>query len=95
MAKGYIIKNIKSGYFFTRNNSFAELSHITYIYKDYASAYKDLDRAKNCQMWNLAEEMCGTDRWHIDNIDADFLDNIKENIDLRIRGCYLEEGSVS
>lgn len=96
MAKGYIIKNKKSEYFFTNQSHFEKLGYNTKIYKDYQSAYKDLERAVNCQVWDLVEVMYGKDRWDLDypEIDTGILDNIREHVDLAIKGLYMAEGNI-
>lgn len=94
MAKGYIIKNIKSGYFFTRSNHFEKLNYNTKIYKSYRDAYKDLERAKSNQLWDLLEQMYGVDRFYIDT-DMNTIRNVESHIELRIRGLYMAEGDIN
>lgn len=93
MTKAYIIKNIKSGLFFTRYHSFEELSYNTKLYKSYRDAYKELEMAKSNQVWDLLEQIYNTDRFHID-CDMATVDNVAEHVELCIRGVYMGEGDV-
>lgn len=93
MAKAYIIKNIKSGYFFTRTHHFEELGYNTKMYKSYRDAYKELEMAKAEQVWDLLEQVYNTDRFHID-CDMATVDNVAEHVDLVIKGCYIGVGDV-
>lgn len=94
MAKGYIIKNIKSGYFFTNNNHFEKLGYNVKIYKSYGEAYKDLERAKSNQLWDLLEQIYGTDRFHIDT-DMETIKNVESHIELYIRSLHMAEGDIN
>lgn len=93
MAKSYIIKNIKSGYFFTRTHHFEKLGYNTKLYKSYRDAYKELEMAKSNQVWDLLEQIYNTDRFHID-CDMSTHDDVAEHVELRIRGLYMGEGNV-
>lgn len=93
MSKAYIIKNIKSGLFFTRSHHFEELGYNTKMYKSYRDAYKDLEMAKSNQVWDLLEQIYNTDRFRI-ACDMGTYDNVAEHVELRIRGLYMGEGSV-
>lgn len=94
MVKCYIIKNIKSGYFYTNQGHFEELGSNTKLYKSYRDAYKQLEGAKNNQAWDVLESVYDTDRWHID-IGMDEYGNVLEYIELCIRGLYMAEGDAS
>ena len=93
MNKAYVIKNIKSGLFFTRSHTFKELGYNTQMYESYRDAYKDLEMAKNNQVWELLEQIYNTDRFHID-CDMGVVSNVEEHVELRIRGVYMREGNV-
>jgi len=92
MAKAYIIKNIKSGLFFTRSHHFEKLGYNTKMYESYRDAYKELEMAKSNQVWDLLEQVYNTDRFHID-CDMGVVDNVAEHVELRIRGLYMGEGN--
>lgn len=88
--KVYVIYNKKSEYYFTKNRSFAPLGYETQLYKDYYSAYKDLEIANANQCWELLEAMHnGTDRWHLD-VTMDEYNNVEEHVELLIKAVRLE-----
>lgn len=87
--KVYVIYNKKSEYYFT-GKTFAPLSYRTKLYKDYVSAYKDLEMANANQCWELLEAMHnGTDRWHLD-VTMDEYNNVEEHVELLIKAVRLE-----
>lgn len=93
MAKVYIIKNIKSGLYFTRYQDFDRLGFKTYLFPTYEAAERYIDVAKRQQVYRLLEQMYNKDIYDID-IDMAIYDNILEHVDLEIRGCYMGVGDV-
>lgn len=93
MSKAYIIKNIKSGLFFTRYQDFDRLGFKTYLFPTYEAAERYIDVAKRQQVYRLLEQMYNKDIYDID-IDMAIYDNILEHVDLVIKGCYIGVGDV-
>lgn len=93
MSKAYIIKNIKSGLFFTRYQDFDRLGFKTYLFPTYEAAERYIDVAKRQQVYRLLEQMYNKDIYDID-IDMAVYDNILEHVDLIIKGCYMGVGDV-
>lgn len=92
MVKCYVIKNKKSEYFMTNGYHFEELSNRTKFFKEYRDAYKELEIAKNNQVWDLLEQIYNTDRFHID-IKLDEFKNVAEHVDLIIKAVDISESS--
>lgn len=93
MSKAYIIKNIKSGLFFTRYQDFDRLGFKTYLFPTVEAAERYIDVAKRQQVYRLLEQMYNKDIYDID-IDMAIYDNILEHVDLVVKGCYMGVGDV-
>ena len=91
MAKAYIIKNIKSGLFFTRYYDFDRLGFKTYLFPTMKAAERYIDVAKRQQVYRLLEQMYNKDIYDID-IDMGVYDNILEHVEMNVFGCYMCEG---
>lgn len=93
MTKAYVIKNINSGEYFTRNYKFDKLAYNTKMYESYRDAYKELEIAKNNQIWDLLEKMFDTDRFHIDT-DIETYNNVAEHVIVRIKKIIFFESET-
>ena len=92
MVKCYVIKNKKSEYFMTNGYHFEELGNRTKFFKEYRDAYKELEIARNNQVWDLLEQIYNTDRFHID-VKLDEFENVAEHVDLIIKAVDISESS--
>lgn len=91
MSKAYVIKNIKSGLFFTRYQAFDRLGFKTYLFPTIKVAKRYIDVAKRQQVYRLLEQMYNKDIYDID-IDMAIYDNILEHVDLVVKECYMGVG---
>ena len=93
MAKGYIIYNKKSKYYYTKFDNFDEFNIYVKIFPTKEEAEKYIPVAIRNQIFELLELIYNKSRLEIDITQEEY-DNIKEHIDLEVKGLYMATGDA-
>lgn len=93
MVKGYIIYNKKSEYFYTNFGHFDRFNIYVKIFPTKEEAERYIPVAIRNQIFDLLEQIYNKSRLEIDITQAEY-DNIKEHIDLGVKGIYMAQGDA-